>query len=121
MEKSCTSNGGKKSETPFVFIHYCTLRRRSCSCHRLDICSSAFQVMLKVFSTEGSVVSVSLQMASNLSDLLLSDQLSCQETCKSFTATSPWLKAVILLVEKNCRLSPASALKEECPLLSIEI
>lgn len=41
-------------------------------------------------------VSVSLQMASNISDLLLKDQLSYQESCKPFSATSPWLKAVIL-------------------------
>lgn len=55
-EKSCTSSGGKKNpETPFVFIHCGMLQRRSCSCHCLDICSSTFQITLKVFSTEGSV------------------------------------------------------------------
>lgn len=55
-EKSCTSNSGKKNnpETPFVFIHCGMLQRRSCSCHCFDICSSTFQITLKVFSTEGS-------------------------------------------------------------------
>lgn len=44
---------------------------------------------------------VLLQTTSNLSDLVLSDQLSCQKICKSFSAASHWLKAIPLLVEKK--------------------
>lgn len=67
---------------------------------------------------------VLLQTTSNLSDLVLSDQLSCQKICKSFSAASHWLKAIPLLVEKkkkkkSCKLSSPGALKEQAPLLSI--
>lgn len=97
MEKSCTTSSGKYPETSFVFIHYGMLQRRSCSCHCLDICSSTFRGYAEGVLRGGLCgVPVLLQMDGNLSDLVLSDQLSCQKTCKSFSASSHWLKAIIL-------------------------
>lgn len=54
MEKRVARGAVEKKinpETSFVFVYYGMLQRRSC----LDICNSTSQVMLEVFSTEGSV------------------------------------------------------------------
>lgn len=95
--KSCTGSSGKKSGSLF-----CLYSLRSATKEILFLPLPWCLQQHFPSYTEGVLhrglcrVPVVLQRASNLSDLVLSDQLRCQKTCKSLTAASHLLKTIIL-------------------------